>query len=100
VSDAERHDRVVDETRNNRFVLEPDNGAELQYRLKGNRFLLVHTEVPEALRGRGIGDRLVRTAVERAAAEAMSVVPLCPYARRWLEAHPDVAATVAIDWGT
>jgi len=26
------------------------------------------------------------------------VVPLCPFARSWLERHPDVAARAAIDW--
>jgi hypothetical protein len=28
----------------------------------------------------------------------MIVVPMCPFARAWLERHPDVAATVRIDW--
>jgi hypothetical protein len=27
-------------------------------------------------------------------------VPWCPYARRWLHDHTDVAATVAVDWST
>jgi len=27
------------------------------------------------------------------------VVPLCPFARRWLEQHPEAAATVNVDWG-
>ena len=99
MSDEGHHYGVVDETRNSRFVLEPDVGAELRYRVNGNRFVLVHTEVPDELRGRGIGGRLVRAAVERAGLEDMTVVPLCRYARRWLETHPDLAAPVAIDWG-
>jgi hypothetical protein len=27
------------------------------------------------------------------------VVPLCPFARSWLERHPDAAAGITIDWG-
>jgi hypothetical protein len=27
-------------------------------------------------------------------------VPLCPYARGWLERHPEVASRATIDWGT
>jgi hypothetical protein len=26
------------------------------------------------------------------------VVPICSYARAWLQRHPDVAGTVTIDW--
>jgi hypothetical protein len=29
----------------------------------------------------------------------LTVVPLCPFARGWLERHPDVAARATVDWG-
>lgn len=73
--------------------------AELIYRQRADRLVLVHTGVPEALGGHGIGGQLVTAAVRRAAAEGLTVVPLCSYARAWLRSHPDVAATVTIDWG-
>ncbi len=72
--------------------------AELIYHKNGNRLALVHTEVPEALGGRGIGGRLVEAALDKAAADGMTIVPLCPYARAWLERHRDEAAKVPIDW--
>jgi predicted GNAT family acetyltransferase len=72
--------------------------AELKYRTRAGRLILVHTEVPEALGGRGIGGELVRAAIGKAKAEGMTLVPLCPFARSWLERHPDEAAIVAIDW--
>jgi hypothetical protein len=82
-----------------RFVLREDgHEAELTYLLDGPRFTLDHTRVPEELGGRGVGGTLVRAAVERAAADGLVVVPQCPFARRWLEQHPDVAATVTVDW--
>jgi hypothetical protein len=59
---------------------------------------LVHTEVPDGLSGQGIGGRLVAAAVERALGESLTLVPVCPYARRWLEDHPDDVAGVSIDW--
>ncbi|HET9733447.1 MAG TPA: GNAT family N-acetyltransferase [Acidimicrobiales bacterium] len=82
-----------------RFVFE-DGGAaaELVYRTEPGRLVLVHTEVPEHLGGQGVGGRLVRAAVDRAAAEDLTVVPLCPFARRWLGGHPEVAAAVTVDW--
>ncbi len=93
-------DRVVDDTPHHRFVLERDGRvAELVYRVNGKRLVLVHTEVPETLRGQGIAGRLVRAAIERAASDGLTVVPLCPYAREWLKDHAQEAATVTTDWG-
>jgi len=90
---------VVDDPDNGRFVFEAEGTlAELTYRLNGHRLILVHTEVPESLGSRGIAGRLVRAAVDRAASEGLTVVPWCPYARKWLEDHADVAGTVTIDW--
>jgi uncharacterized protein len=73
--------------------------AELVYRRRADRLVLVHTAVPDALEGRGVGGQLVAAALSRAAAEGLTVVPLCSFARSWLRSHPDVAGTVTIDWG-
>ncbi len=73
--------------------------AELVYRANGGRLVLVHTGVPPELGGQGLGGRLVTAAVGRAARDGLTIVPLCPFARGWLEGHPDVAARAAVDWG-
>jgi predicted GNAT family acetyltransferase len=73
--------------------------AYLAYRRNGKRLVLIHTDVPQEAGGQGLGGRLVTAAVGHAAAEGMTVVPLCPFARTWLERHPDVAGRVSIDWG-
>jgi predicted GNAT family acetyltransferase len=39
----------------------------------------------------------VSAAVELAAENGLTVVPRCPFARGWLERHPDVAKTVTIE---
>ena len=84
-----------------RFAVEVDgNTAELTYDLGGDRLVLVHTGVPGEIERRGIGGRLVEAAIEWAAAQGLTVVPLCPFVRWWLRAHPDVAAKVTIDWTT
>jgi predicted GNAT family acetyltransferase len=61
--------------------------------------VLVHTAVPPELEGQGIGGTLVRAALERAASEGLTVVPLCPFARGWLQRHPEAASQVVVDWG-
>ena len=90
---------VIDDRERQRFVIDDDGTPSyLEYRVNGCRLVLVHTEVPDELSGRGIGGTLVRAAIERAAREGLEVVPRCPFARAWLEEHPDVAATVTVDW--
>ena len=90
---------VMDDERRRRFVLTEDGyEAHLVYRTDGTHLTLVHTEVPDAIGGRGIGGRLVRAAIERAARTGETVLPWCPFARRWLRDHPDVASTIQIDW--
>lgn len=90
---------IIDETERNRFVgTEDGHEAQLVYRADGNRLVLVHTEVPEDLGGRGLGGQLVSAAVERAAASGETLAPECSYARAWLTKHRDVAARVMIDW--
>jgi len=90
---------VVDQADQHRFVVSEDSvDAELVYKAEPGRLVLVHTEVPEAFRGRGIGGELVKAALARAAESGETVVPSCPYVRTWLQGHPDAAASVTVDW--
>ena len=90
--------RVVDNEAASRFEVSIDGHlAELVYRRHRDRLVLVHTGVPDELEGRGLGGMLVRAAIARAVQEGLTVVPVCPFARRWLERHPEVASTVTIE---
>jgi uncharacterized protein len=91
--------RITDNPEASRLELTIDGHvAELIYRRRADRLVLVHTRVPDALEGRGLGGQLVTAALSWAAAEDLTVVPICPFARSWLTSHPDVAGTVKIDW--
>jgi predicted GNAT family acetyltransferase len=92
-------DDVEDRPGEHRFVLEVEGRlAELVYRREARRLVLVHTGVPDELGGQGLGGVLVQHAVDVAAADGLTVRPECPYARAWLEKHPEAAAAVTIDW--
>jgi predicted GNAT family acetyltransferase len=81
------------------FAIRSDGAvARLTYRLDGDRLVLRHTVVPEALGGRGIGAQLVQAALDRARDDGLTVVPECPFANSWLRRHPEAAAGVAVDW--
>lgn len=90
---------IVDDPATSRFVHRADGlEAELTYRAEPGRLTLTHTGVPDELGGRGLGGRLVRAAVERARRTGEVLAPWCPFARSWLEKHPDEVADVEVDW--
>jgi predicted GNAT family acetyltransferase len=90
---------IVDNPSAHRFEVAIDGElAELVYRLNGKRLVLVHTEVPNALEGHGLGGKLVRAALERAAREGLTIVPICPFAAKWLREHQNEIGAVAVDW--
>ena len=50
---------------------------------------LWHTEVPEALRGRGLAQELVTTAFQYARDHGLRVDVLCPVAHHIVQTHPE-----------
>jgi uncharacterized protein len=95
--------KIVDIPDQSRFVATvgaAGEEGELVYAKDGDRLILVHTGVPEPLSGHGIGGRLVQAALDRAEREHLTVVPWCPYARRWLRDHDEQAARVKVDWSS
>lgn len=73
-----------------RFEL-PVNGEIVfaDYRRQPGRLVITHVEAPVALRGAGHASRLMRGVAEEAKAEQIKVLPLCSYARAWLQRHPE-----------
>ncbi|HEY1278123.1 MAG TPA: GNAT family N-acetyltransferase [Acidimicrobiales bacterium] len=89
--------QVIDNPARSRFEVEIDEHlAQLIYERHGDTLVLIHTEVPEELGGRGLGGRLVTAAVDTAQANGLTIVARCPYAKHWLETHPDVAGRVHV----
>ncbi|HXR71532.1 GNAT family N-acetyltransferase [Actinocrinis sp.] len=50
--------------------------------------VLPHAEVDSAWERQGIGSMLARRAFEDAKADGLTVLPLCPFMRRWADLHP------------
>ena len=64
--------------------------AEMTYsRASAQLIIIDHTDVPEALRGRGIGQVLVTRAVEDARRDGFKIIPLCPFASAQFRRHAE-----------
>ena len=64
--------------------------AEMTYSRAGESTIIIdHTSVPDALRGRSVGQALVRRAVEDARTEGRTIVPLCPFAKAQIARHAE-----------
>ena len=74
-----------------RFELdEMGQTAYLEFDLdSGGWITLLHTEVPEALRGRGIAGTLAKTGLEYARDNNLKVDVVCPMAANFLSKHPE-----------
>ena len=66
-----------------------DSTAFLEYRRAGDRIALLHTEVPEALSGQGVGSKLVRGPRDAARAEGLKVVPRCEFVAACVARQPE-----------
>lgn len=71
-------------------------GSELagfiEYRMAGDRRIVLHTEVLPAFSGRGIGAAMARHVLEEARASERRVTVKCPFVRAYVERHPEYLA--------
>jgi len=84
--------QVRDNTERHRFELDADGHVAFSnYQREGGVLTIMHTEVPAALNGRGIGSGLVRGLLDIARAQDLKVVPLCPFVAGYIAKHPEYA---------
>jgi predicted GNAT family acetyltransferase len=82
-------------TTNGRFELERDGlAARLEYNLTGKVLQLIHTEVPEALRGKGMASALAESALQWAREHEVKVDVICPSVAAYLKKHPEYSDLV------
>ncbi|PZM89803.1 MAG: GNAT family N-acetyltransferase [Actinobacteria bacterium] len=64
------------------------------YELRQDTVVFLRTEINEAQQDRGIGNDLVRRALEQVRARGERVAAECPFVATYLERHPDYADLV------
>ena len=84
------HAHVRDNRDLHRFELPVDGQVVFaEYRRQPGRLVITYVEAPPSLRGTGAAGRLMQGVLEEARTEQVKVLPLCPYARAWLQRHPE-----------
>ncbi len=82
--------QVKDNSAASRFEMgSGDSTAFVEYRRAGDRVVLVHTEVPQALSGQGVGSKLVRGTLDALRGGGRKVVPRCEFVAAYVARHPE-----------
>jgi uncharacterized protein len=90
-----RQPQALQKVTSGRFEIEQDGQiAYLDYTLSANVLELTHTEVPEALRGRGLASSLAETALGWAQERGLKVDVVCPSVRHYVAKHPEYSDLV------
>lgn len=63
--------------------------AFAEYRPIGQSIMFTHTEVNEALEGKGVGSKLIRYALEDTRSKGMTAIPMCPFVKTFIQRHKD-----------
>lgn len=83
---------IVDNTARKRYELIVDHHiAFVAYERAPGTIRFIHTVVPKALEGRGIGSRLARHVLDKARADGDKVIADCPFIAAWIKKHPEYA---------
>ncbi len=71
--------------------------SRIEYMIMGNKIFLTHTEVPAELEGKGIGSKIIQLALEEIEKRNLKLIPLCPFAAKYLSKHPEWNRLLAED---
>ena len=78
-----------------RFEIEQSGQvAYLEYSLAGKVLGLIHTEIPDKLRGLGLSSSLAETAFQWAREHNLKVDVICPSVHAYLAKHPEYSDLV------
>lgn len=88
--------RVVDNKEENRFEAEIDGQmAVIEYSVKPGIVSLNHTEVPEALSGKGVASEMIEKVLLQIEQRGLKVIPVCPFIKKYIQKHPEWESIIA-----
>lgn len=91
--------QITNNTKNLQFEVKQEGHlAYLEYRFYKNSIALMHTFVPDELRGRGIAADLAKFALEYVKQEKKTLMVYCPYVAKYLKEHEEYKALLNPDY--
>jgi uncharacterized protein len=84
--DTDRHRYVVE--------LDGEEAGFVAYDVRDDVIVLTHTEVDDAFEGRGVGSALAAGALNDLRANGKSIVPQCPFIKKYIDRHQEYADLV------
>ena len=87
---------VIDNAAKSQFELRTDGAtAIIGYSRVGDLISLDHTEVPDALAGRGIGSAIAKGALDLLQARNQKIQVRCSFITKYIDKHPEYRGLVA-----
>jgi predicted GNAT family acetyltransferase len=87
---------IRDDPGNRQYAADVDGrlAGKAEYRLRGETYLFVHTEVDPQYRGLGVANRLARFALDDVRERGRTLVAICPFIAAFIKRHPEYDAIV------
>jgi predicted GNAT family acetyltransferase len=87
---------VVDVPDRSRFEIRVDGETAgfAAYQRRPGVIAFMHTEIDPRFEGRGLASTLIQTALSEARSAGESVLPFCPFVRRYIAEHDEYVALV------
>jgi len=87
---------LTDNSEKKRFEAEVDGQwAFIDYIRTTDKIYLTHTEVPNALEGKGVGSALVAETLDRIKDANLKLMPLCPFVANYVKKHSEYKELLA-----
>jgi predicted GNAT family acetyltransferase len=101
MADAGSDVQVVDNTEAQRFevIVDGEVAGYTQYEPVGAAYRFPHTEIDSRFEGHGLGSKLIGGALDAMRQRGISVLPVCPFVRSYIQRHREYADLVpAAKW--
>ena len=87
---------VTDAPEAKRFEARVDGklAGYIQYQVRPEAIVLVHTQVVDEFEGKGVGSVLVRRVLDDIRARDGKIIPTCPFVAEYIRRHPEYVDVV------
>ena len=81
--------KVINNESERRFEYKKNgNLAAIEYKIMGDKIILLSTHVPQEMSGQGVGSNLVKQTFDLIKDMDLKVVPVCSFIQGWLRKNP------------